>query len=134
MKTLLILLLAITGTAAAQTLGEVVAWKFPRNPGERPSWVVMEDASGQRIDKWDASKLGPQPSAAQIAQWKTELAAERQAKTDADATEKAQLENVLAALDAGTATNRQVQSALANVIRRLLRNEAQLRAAQQLRR
>ena len=91
-------------------------------PGYSPisDCQMQATENGPEIRLWNAATLGARPTDADLAA----AGAAHKATVDAakadDESKRTQIRNVLAALDAGTATQAQVQKVLAFLVRRML--------------
>ena len=97
-------------------LGSVIEALYPSADG-RTDYRVTDDGTGARIEHWNEAKLGPRPTAEQLASGETAataLAARRHADADAFASAVALLKQNYAAMTP-------VQKALCVVLRRVVR-------------
>lgn len=125
MKLLTFILLCCTPVlgASAQSLGEALKYLYPTADQFAGDYRVEERADGQgpRIVKWDAAKLGAQPTQAQIDQARIDLAASRQAAKDSAKQEKALLQSAFDKLIANQPlTQAELNAILLRLIQRSL--------------
>lgn len=114
------LLVFLCPASHAQGLGDALAYLYPNaDPISDYRVADLADGAGPKIIKWDATKLGPQPTQAQIDQAKIDLAAAREAERTARTAELNLLEQARTKLANNQAlTQNELNAVLRALIRR----------------
>lgn len=115
------ILIAAAASAFSQSLGDALQYLYPNASQISGDFRVEDrgDGQGAKIARWDAAKLGAQPSQAQIDQAKIDLTTARTAASTTRQQESTVLAAALTKLGNGTdLTAAELRAVIAIIIRR----------------